>query len=380
MSAINIVIESEISRSDRCRQLEAMFDVPPQEKQRLEWAGELPIDDKEWNVGLIVGPSGSGKTTIGKELFGKSYNPPLKWKGKAVIDDFSKDKSIDDVSKVCAAVGFNTIPAWFRPYAVLSTGEKFRVEMARRLLEIPDPIVVDEFTSVVDRQVAQIGAHAVQKYIRRNGKKFVALSCHYDIIDWLDPDWIFEPATMKYVARGLLWRRPEVKCEIKRVGYEAWRIFAPFHYLTAELHKAARCFVVFVGDRPTAFAGVLKKPNWRKKGRDIQGISRVVTLPDWQGLGLTPALATYLGAAYRALGWRLRAYPAHPALIRVADKSPLWKLIKKPGLVQKAGKSQAGKRAFRSMRTVSRPGAVFEYCGPAMEREPAEKLINGPIA
>ena len=40
---------------------------------------------------------------------------------------------------------------------------------------------MDEFTSVVDRQVAQIGAHAIQKYVRKHGRQFVAVSCHYDI-------------------------------------------------------------------------------------------------------------------------------------------------------------------------------------------------------
>jgi hypothetical protein len=118
-----------------------------------------------------------------------------------VIDDFAGTLSMEQVSSACQAVGFNTIPAWLRPFYVLSNGERFRVELARRLLELSDPIVVDEFTSVVDRQVAQIGAHAVQKYVRRNKRKFVAVSCHYDIVDWLQPDWIFEPATMHFARK-----------------------------------------------------------------------------------------------------------------------------------------------------------------------------------
>jgi hypothetical protein len=63
----------------------------------------------------------------------------------------------------------------------------------------PDrPLLVDEFSSVVDRQVAKIGAHAVQKWVRRNARQFVAVSCHYDIVDWLRPDWVLEPATMSF--------------------------------------------------------------------------------------------------------------------------------------------------------------------------------------
>jgi len=87
-----------------------------------------------------------------------------------------------------------------------------------------------------------------------------------------------------------------------------------------------------------------------------------------------------LGAAYKAMGWRLRAYPAHPSLIRVADRSPFWDLVKQPGMVQKVNKQNASQRSSRSMRSVSRHGAVFEYCGPAMEdKNTAESLITGTV-
>ena len=96
------------------------------------------------------------------------------------------------------------------------------MDLARRLLELPDPILCDEFTSVVDRQVAQIGSHAVQKHVRKLGRKFVAVSCHYDIIDWLQPDWIFEPATMAFTRRSLQ-QRPTLECVVSRVPYAAWQ-------------------------------------------------------------------------------------------------------------------------------------------------------------
>jgi len=134
--------------------------------------------------------------------------------------------------------------------------------------------------------------------------------------------------------------------------------------------------------RIAAFAGVLHRPNFNKKGQDVKGISRIVSLPDWQGIGLAPALAAHLGAAYKAIGWRLRAYPAHPALIRVADKSPDWALIKKPGFTSKVNAKNIGDRTSRAMRAASRPGAVFEYCGPKMEsRKEAAAFIEGrPLA
>jgi GNAT superfamily N-acetyltransferase len=239
--------------------------------------------------------------------------------------------------------------------------------------------VVDEFTSVVDRQVAQIGAHAVQKHIRRTpGRQFVAASCHYDIVEWLQPDWVLEPSTMSLTWRGLQ-RRPPVECIVARVPYSAWRQFAPFHYLTADLHKAARCFGLFVGDRMAAFAGMLHRPH--AKVHDIMGCSRLVTLPDFQGLGLAMALVDTMGSAYGAIGKRLHTYPAHPALIRSFDKSRSWALKKRPGTYSppsgtqlRIAKGQKAGLGFTSKQG-GRPCAVFQYVGEQMPRKQAEALL-----
>ena len=365
MPSIDLVVETKVSRSPRARQLEAMFDVPARENTSLSWTGELPIEAKEWNIGLIVGPSGCGKSTILRNVFGESL--PLDWNALSVIDDFDKVLPMKDVAAACQAVGFNTIPAWLRPFAVLSNGERFRVEMARRLLEEQGTIAVDEFTSVVDRQVAKIGAHAIQKAVRRAGKKFVAASCHFDIIDWLQPDWILEPATMAFQWRSLQ-RRPEVEVELRRVDRRTWQLFAPFHYLTADLHRSAACWCLFVNGLPAAFAGVLHRPH--PKRDNIKGVSRLVTLPDWQGLGLALALVDKLGALYRGKGLELRTYPAHPALIRSFDHSKMWRLEKKPGTFSP---SMAGPMSSMSPgKQGGRPCAVFAYCGAPIERAEAD--------
>jgi ABC-type lipoprotein export system ATPase subunit len=358
MPRVDLVVESAVSCSFRVRQLEGMFDVPQAKTQRVEWHGNVPIDDDDWNVGLIVGPSGSGKSSVARQLFGDHVDVPLQWGSASVIDDFSKDASMEKIADVCRAVGFNTIPAWMRPFSVLSTGEKFRVELARRLLECQDPVVVDEFTSVVDRQVAKIGSHAVQKFLRKNGRRFVAVGCHYDVIDWLQPDWILEPATMTF-QRRLVQRRPSVDVEIARVHHSAWSIFAPFHYMTAELNKAAQCFTLFVGDTPATFGAMLHRPHATTK--NIVGLSRLVTLPDFQGLGLGLILPERLGAAYKATGRRMRTYPAHPSLIRSFDHSPAWAMVKRPGT--HSSKSQGSLVGEMG----GRPCAVFEYAGPPDE-------------
>jgi len=369
MPTVDLVVKSTPSRSVRARQASSMFDVPEATEQVLEWKGNVPIDEKPWNVGLIVGASGAGKSSVMRQLFGDM--PELTWGGASMLDDFRKDLKLDQITDACSAVGFNTIPAWLRPFHVLSNGERFRCDLARRLVELPDPVVVDEFTSVVDRQVAKIGSHAVQKYARKNGRKFVAVTCHYDVIDWLQPDWVLEPAEMRFQWRSVQ-PRPKLNAWVQRVPYSLWPRFAPYHYLTADLHRAARCFALFIeGVGPVAFAGCLHMPH--PKVDDIMRVSRLVTLPDWQGLGLAFRLVESLGSAYRSIEKRLHTYPAHPPLIRGFDRSSMWKIVSKPVNSLQNVRNKQNKDA---LAIGGRPCATFCYVGPAMEIGDARALLG----
>lgn len=375
MPPVDLVVRSTPSRSVRARQVSSMFDVPEQTEQVIRWTGDVPIHERPWNVGLIVGPSGAGKSSIMRSLFGDA--PRLEWSGASMLDDFRAGIPLQQITDACSAVGFNTIPAWLRPFHVLSNGEQFRADLARRLVELPDPIVVDEFTSVVDRQVAKIGSHAVQKHIRRAGRKFVAVTCHYDVIDWLQPDWILEPAEMKFTWRSVQ-PRPRLNGWIQRVPYALWHRFAPYHYMSKDLNKAARCFALFIeGVGPVAFAGMLHRPH--PKVDDITGCSRLVTLPDWQGIGLAFRLIDALGAAYTGIGRRLHTYPAHPALIHGFDRSATWRLKATPS-ASMANIDITRKGSAVAAGLGGRPCAVFQYVGPKMDTPSAARLIGGDHA
>jgi ABC-type ATPase with predicted acetyltransferase domain len=137
---------------------------------------DLDIDDGGWQIGVVVGPSGSGKTSIGRQIFG---DPAPFWEpewpaDRPIVDAIAPGGDFNAVTGALGSVGLGAVPTWLRPYPVLSNGEKFRADLARLVCDAPDRAIVDEFTSVVDRQVAKIGSHAVQKYVRKHGKKFVA--------------------------------------------------------------------------------------------------------------------------------------------------------------------------------------------------------------
>ena len=369
MQTVDLVVGIQTPASMRVRQVSSMFDCPLEEKQTRHWRVNMPLDERPWNIGLIVGPSGSGKTAIARYQWPEEIAASFKWDAPSVIDDFAPSHTIEEIANICQAVGFNTIPAWMRPFRVLSNGEQFRVSIARALLERSDPIVIDEFTSVVDRQVAKIASHAVQKYVRRNNRHLIACSCHFDIIEWLQPDWVFSPAEQTFAWRSLQ-RRPDIGVEIRRVPYETWSIFAPFHYMTAKLNRGAACFGLFADGRLATFSGVNHMPH--PKVKNLKVVSRTVTLPDFQGIGLAFVLNETLGALYKAAGFRFRNYPAHPAFIRGHDRSPRWALCKRPGRFSSRSDTGIGRMCLQ------RPCAVFEYVGdPWWDTEEARRVLGG---
>jgi ABC-type ATPase with predicted acetyltransferase domain len=160
--------------------------------------GSLPLEDFEWQIGVIVGRSGSGKTSIAKQLFPDAYVREFAYKSKCVLDDFPQELETGEITKMLCSVGFASPPDWLKSYDSLSQGEKMRVDIARALCLDKSMVVFDEFTSVVDREIAKVSAFAISKAVRRSTKKFIAVTCHYDVVDWLDPDWVFCTDTMEF--------------------------------------------------------------------------------------------------------------------------------------------------------------------------------------
>ena len=201
MPEAHITLETPIATTPRVKQVCGMFDLTPQAASRVEWHVALPLDERPWNIGLIVGPSGSGKSTIARHLFGGEPAALAagseEWpKEQSILDAFPTGMPIKEIVALLSSVGFSSPPAWLRPFHVLSTGQQFRVRLARLLATRPALAVMDEYTSVVDRTVAQIGSAALAKVVRQRNQRFIAVTCHDNVEAWLNPDWVF-PSPVK---------------------------------------------------------------------------------------------------------------------------------------------------------------------------------------
>lgn len=394
--AHSVTVGCKIPQSFVVDQVRGMFDIEPEKTAQETFAVELPELTEDWQIGVIVGPSGSGKTTIARDVYGKAFREGgFRWdKARAVVDQFGKT-SIKTVTQTLNAVGFSSPPAWLKPHHVLSGGERFRCDLARALLTGGEVVAFDEFTSVVDRTVAKIGSAAIAKGIRKErfgvGKRFVAVTCHYDVLDWLEPDWVLDMASGQ-LARGCLHRRPPIDLEIAKVHRGAWGLFRRHHYLSGSLPSGAWLFAAFWGAEPVGLSVWAHRMTRTRQTHDMRE-SRVVVLPDFQGIGIGGRLSALCASMWCGAGGRAFATASHPSVIHQRHKSPLWKTIR-AGMVAPTGRSgmlSSARRGKRSIAAVAlnrlektgvrsdshgRITAGFQFIGQPMDSALAESIVN----
>jgi energy-coupling factor transporter ATP-binding protein EcfA2 len=344
-----------------------MFDLAVGAGLRSEFSVKIPTLESRWNIGVIVGPSGSGKTTIARRAFGDRIVDRWDWPAdRSILDGFPAEMGIRQITQLLGSVGFSSPPAWMRPFHLLSNGEQFRVNLARTLAQMPELAVVDEFTSVVDRTVARIGSCAISRAVRRSGRRLVAVSCHYDILPWLEPDWILDMADGSLQERSEenassdVFRRPAIQMEIVRCSAAAWKLFSRHHYLSGKLHQSARCFAGLIENQPAAFVAVLPFPHpvrsgWREH--------RCVCLPDFQGVGIGHAMSEFVASLYAATGKPYWSVTSHPAMIHHRARSKNWRMIREPSRIRRGICGNRAMSAWDKTLSSKRLTASFEYAG-----------------
>lgn len=288
------------------------YDIQNKEESNVTIDNNIRVDDFDWNIGVIYGGSGTGKSTLLK-TFGEITTPIFDNK-KSLISNFDW-MTPEEATHLLSAMGLSSVPCWLRPHATLSNGEQYRANLAYCVAKAKenDVILIDEYTSVVDRDVAKAMSNALQKFVRREKKKIILASCHFDIMEWLNPDWIYSPNKGRVERPDCLrLARPKINLEIFRCRYETWKIFKHHHYLSEDLNPACLSYVILWNDKPVAFIAILPFPG--VGDAKTRRISRIVTLPDYQGLGIGKALVDYFSALYWKVGSQMYIRTINPAL------------------------------------------------------------------
>lgn len=169
----------------------------------------------DFRLGIIVGSSGSGKTQALKTI-NQSAEEHIWSKEKCISDHFS---DVQTAMKCLHGAGLNSVPQWMKPYHLLSNGEKYRADSAIILSKIDingKCTVIDEFTSVVDRNVARSLCESLNRFLPQNAR-FIVSTCHNDVVGWLNADWILN-TNENVLSKGKMYQRVWTNNVFKQVG------------------------------------------------------------------------------------------------------------------------------------------------------------------
>lgn len=165
--------------------------VTSEHKTIIPMINEEELCTFSWNIGIICGNSGSGKSTILQHMKNYVNIIPSYDFEKPIISQFP-NLSEEETCELLSSVGLSSVPVWLHKPNELSNGERARLDICWLLANVKNQtIFCDEFTSVVNRQCAKSLSFALQRYIRKNNLQIILASCHFDIIEWLNPDWVF---------------------------------------------------------------------------------------------------------------------------------------------------------------------------------------------
>tara|TARA_R110002124_G_C8896868_1_gene509567 strand:- start:138 stop:1241 length:1104 start_codon:yes stop_codon:yes gene_type:complete len=284
-----------------------------------------------FNVGLIIGASGSGKTTLAQLIYGDDCFKELLDSSMPVIEQFPEAMSYADSVRALTGIGLSQVPCWVKPAGALSNGQKARAEAALQLCNDVETVVIDEFTSVVDRNVAKVMAHCVQKYARKLNKRIVLVSCHYDIFEWLNPDWVIDCNDESYTDRRLLRqnfiRSEKIHFEIALCHRNRWKNFSKYHYLSDNLPGGhIETFGIYMNGEQIGFQCFANYVPHRKGTVKIMHSNRTVIHPDYVGFGMGMNVIDLTSKYMKDKGYSVMAKFSSIPVFNSMSKNPDWKL------------------------------------------------------
>lgn len=332
MQNFELTLASPVSTSFRATKAANSLDIDVDKKSIHHFQVKADIESP-YNIGLIVGASGSGKTTLAKHIWAEKCFEELLQLDKPIIEQFSETMTYDECAEMLCGVGLTSVPCWIRPAYTLSNGQKARAECALQMArKDSDIIVIDEWTSVVDRTVAKVMSYCIQKHARKTGKRIVLLSCHYDVIEWLNPDWVIDANKQSYTNRRSLWqsyqRIEQLNFQIYETNRSAWKYFSRYHYLSDSYPGGyTRTYGMFVDDNQIGFQCFANYVPHRKGTKMILHSNRVVIHPDYCGFGLGLRMTNACSEQLVKEGYEIYAKFSSVPMYNARKKSDKWKLM-----------------------------------------------------
>jgi len=364
---INFELKSKKFKSFRCQSDANSLNIVVKKKS-INKLQIKNINIKEnWNIGLIYGASGSGKTTLAKHLFGENiFNISLN-EELPIIEQLPKEFSYDDCASILNGIGLNSVPCWIRPIKTLSNGQKARAEAAYLMCQ-SNMVCIDEWTSVVDRTVAKAMSVCINKFAKKHNKKIILLSCHYDILEWLQPDWLIDCNKQTFELPKsddfFFNEREKLEFTIKEIGRESWKYFSKYHYLS-ELLPGGKIYLygLFHNHNQIGFQCFANYTPHKTGTKIIYHSNRTVIHPDYNGLGLGIKLINETSRILKQkIDCRIMAKFSSIPVFKAMKKQQEWVFLGEKRLM---GKMKTGGNMIR--RGGFREGGVktfnFEYNG-----------------
>ena len=364
---IEVILKSDVNKDFRCQVAANSLDIDVEKKS----IHHLKINNieipKKWNIGLIYGNSGSGKTTMIKHLFGENiFNVQLD-EEEPIINQLPKNMSYEDCAKMLNGIGLNSVPCWIRPVKTLSNGQKARAEAVYLMTKSDDIVFIDEWTSVVDRTVAKAMSLCLYKYAKRNNKKLILCSCHQDVLEWLQPNWMIDCNKQKFIlpkTEDFFFKtREKLEFTIKEIDRTSWKYFSKYHYLSERLPGGKiYLYGLFHNDNQIGFQCFANYTPHKKGTIIIFHSNRTVIHPDYNGLGLGIKLINKTSELLaQKITCRIMAKFSSTPVYKSMIKQEQWKYL---GFKRIMGKLQYGKGFKRKNGGLREKGVKtynFEY-------------------
>lgn len=294
--------------TQRTREVAEAFGLGADHTRKFKLYDNVSIRIRPTDVVLITGDSGSGKSALLKMIKADLGDEAQDVKDIAIQDDkpiietlgANTAEAIEALSKV----GLNDAFIFLRSYSQLSDGQKHRYQTALLAASGKSFWIIDEFSSVLDRDTAKILAFNLQKLARRLGKAVIAATTHHDLLRDLAPNVHIHKRYGKEVTVRYYPKAKATGCTltnrmaIKQGTREDYEALSDFHYRDSHLPPTKKIFtlmrreelcgvIVYCSPSPLCFGRAkVWKGDITALNREVSSVSRVVVHPKYRSIGL----------------------------------------------------------------------------------------------